>query len=388
MSSSSKPYFNISTIGQNDHGKTTLTAAITKTLATKSKTYGEIANAPEKKVHGTTTRAAHIEYETQKHCYGQVDFPGHADYIKNVLGGAVQMDGAILVVSATEGPMPQTREQVRLARQAGVARIIVFLNKCDMVNDQQLGQVETKVRELLRTYDFPGNDVPIIRGSAQQALNGVGGELGERAIIRLGEALDAYIPEPEEAVSRPFWMPVEETFPHSSRGMVATGRVERGVIRVGDQVEIVGVGATTGTVCMGVEMFRRPLDMAEAGENVGVLLRGVKHEDMERGYVLATPGTARLCAGFKAEVYVLNVDEGGPATPFPNHYQPQFYFRRMDLKGSILFPGGRETVRPGDNLSITINLTVPIAIEEGQNFTIHEGGKTLGFGVVVSMIGQ
>ncbi|KAB8262987.1 P-loop containing nucleoside triphosphate hydrolase protein [Aspergillus pseudonomiae] len=273
------------------------------------------------------------------------------------------MDGAILVVSATEGPMPQTREQVRLARQAGVPYIVVFLNKCDVVNDQQLGQVETKVRELLRTYDFPGNDVLIIRGSAQQALNGVGGELGERVIIRLGEALDAYIPEPEEVVSRPFWMPVEETFPHSSRGMVATGWVERGVIRVGDQVEIVGVGATTGTVYM-----------AEAGENVGVLLRGIKREDMERGYVLATPGTARLCAGFKAEVYVLNVDEGGRATPFPNHYQPQFYFRRMDLKGSIWFPGSRETVRPGDNLSITVNLTVPIAMEEGQNFTVHEGG--------------
>ncbi|KNG82744.1 elongation factor Tu [Aspergillus nomiae NRRL 13137] len=366
MSSSSKPYFNISTIGQNGHGKTTLAAAITKTLATKSKTHGEI--------------------NTRRRRKSTVDFPGHADYIKNVLGGAVQMDGAILVVSATEGPMPQTREQVRLARQAGVARIVVFLNKCDMVNDQQLGQVETKVRELLRTYDFPGNDVPIIRGSAQQALNGVGGELGERAIIRLGEALDAYIPEPEGALSDPFWMPVEETFPHSSRGMVATGRVERGVIRVGDQVEVVGVGTTTGTVCMGVEMFRRPVDMAEVGENVGVLLRGIKREDVERGCVLATPGTARWCADFKAEVYVLNMDEGGRATPFPNHYQPQFYFRRIDLKGSISFPRSRETVKPGDNLSITANLAVPIAMRKGQNFIIHEGGKVLGFGIVTSII--
>jgi elongation factor Tu len=391
MPSHRKPYINIGTIGHNDHGKTTLTAAITRTLATKFSstimTYEEIDNAPEKKVYGTTIRSAQIEYETETRCYRHVDYPRHADYIKNMLSGAAQMDGAILVVSATDGPMPQTREQIRLARQAGVPYIVVFLNKCDMVDDdQQLELVEMKVRELLHEYDFPGNNVPIIKGSAQEALDGVAGELGDRAIIRLGEALDAYIPAPVQAVSRPFVMPVEAAFTISGRGTVATGRVERGIIKVGDDVEVLGISGTVRTVCTGVEMFKKQLDFAEAGENVGILLRGLKREHVESGYVLAMPDTAWMHTDFTAEVYMLDMGEGGRAKPFPSHYQPQFYFRRMDVKGSISFPGGREIAMPGDNLSITVKLIALTVIEEGLHFTIHEGGKTLGFGVVTSIL--
>ncbi|CAG7927892.1 unnamed protein product [Penicillium olsonii] len=393
MPSRRKPYINIGTIGQNDHGKTTLTAAITRTLAAKFSstimTYEEIDNAPEKKFHGTTIRSAQIEYKTETRFYRQVDCPRHADYIKNMLSGVGQMDGAILVVSATDGPMPQTRGQIRLARQAGVPYIIVFLNKCDLVDDdQQLELVEMKVRELLCEYDFPGNNVPIIKGSAQEALNGVGGELGERAIIRLGEALDAYIPAPVQAVSRPFLMPVEQAFSVGARGMTVTGRVERGVISVGDEVEVVGFGRIARTVCIGIETFKEQQDFVEAGEvdNVGILLRGLKREEVRSGYVLAMPGTARMHTHFTAEVYMLDMDEGGRARPFPNHYQPQLSFHRMDVKGAVSFPRGREMAMPGNNLSITVKLIAWIAIEEGLHFTIHEGGKTLGFGVVTSIL--
>lgn len=350
-------------------------------------TYGAIDNAPEKKVYGTTIRTAHVEYETENRYYSHVDFPGHADYIKNMLSGAVQMDGAILVVSAVDGPKQQTREQIRLARQAGVPYIVVFLNKCDIVDgEEQLKLVEMEVRELLHIYDFLGNDVPIIKGSAQKVLDGAGGELGDRAIIRLGEALDAYIPAPVQAVSRPFLMAVDETPYLPSRGLVAIGRVERGMIAIGDEVEVVGFGRTSLTICAGVEMFKKQLDMGEAGENVGILLRGLRREDVRRGCVLARPGTALMHADFKAEVYVLDTDEGGHTTPSPNHYLLHFYFHGMDMKGSISFPGGMEMVKPGDNLSVAIKLNAPIAMEKGLHFAIREGDRTFGFGVTTSIL--
>ncbi|KAJ5675409.1 elongation factor Tu [Penicillium macrosclerotiorum] len=398
MSSRRKPYVNICTIGHNGHGKTTLTAAITRTLAAKFSSttmmpYEKIEHAPEKKVYGTTIRAAHVEYETETRCYSHVDCPGHTDYIKNMLSSAVQMDGAILVVSAIDGPMPQTREQIRLARQAGVPKIVVFLNKCDLVDDEeQLKLVEMKVRELLHEYDFLGNNVPIIKGSARKALDGVGGELGDRAIVALGEALDAYIPAPVQVVSRPFLMAVDETsyLPRCGTqvgGMVAIGRVERGMIKVGDQVEVVGFGMTSSTICTGVQTFKKQLDMAHAGENVGILLRGLKREDVRRGCVLAKPGTVMVNADFTAEVYVLDIDEGGHTKPLPNHNQLHFYFHGIEMKGSISYlEKGRETAKPGDNLSVTVKLITPIVMEKGLHFAIYENGRTLGFGVVASIL--
>ncbi|GLI77723.1 translation elongation factor Tu [Penicillium ochrochloron] len=386
--SDTKPRINVGTIGHHDHGKTTLTAAIIRTLGgtTTTTSYDEIAHPPEHKVHGITISKAHLEYETEARHYSHVDCPSHADYIKNIIGGPVQMDGAILVVSATDGPVWQTREEIRLARQAGVRFIVVFLNKCDIVDDEeQLRLVETEVRKLLSNYDYPGDDVPIIKGSAQQALDREGAEFGERAIIRLGEALDTYIPTPVDIMSRPFFMPVEDMFSIAGRGTVATGRVERGMIRVGDTVEIVGMGSTFWTTCIGVEAFKKQLDLAWAGESVGILLRGVKREDMGRGFVLAMPRTIFRYANFRAEVYVLRENEGGRSTPFTNYYRPQFFFHNMDITGSISLPRGREMVMPGDNLSVTVKLNVPIMMEEGLHFVIREGGRTVGFGVVTAI---
>lgn len=390
-SSRRKPYVNICIIGHDSHGKTTLTAAIASTLAAKFSstarfTYEEIDNAPEKKVHGITIRTAHVEYETENRYYSHVDFPDHADYIKNMLSGTMQVDGAILVVSAIDGPTPQTREQIRLAREAAVPYIVVFLSKCDIVNgEEQLKLVEMEVRELLHKYDFSGNEVPIIKGSAQKALDGVRGELGDRAIIRLGEALDAYIPAPVQVVSRPFLMAVDEAFYLPSRGTVATGRVERGMIAIGDKVEVIGFGTASSTICTGVEMFKKQLEMCEAGENVGILLRGLKREDVRRGCVLANPGTAMMLADFTAEVYVLDTDEDRHTTSSPNHYRLHFYFHGVDMNGSISFPGGREIVKAGDHLSITVKLIASIMIENGLHFVIYEGDRTLGFGIVTSI---
>ena len=386
-----KPHVNIGTIGHVDHGKTTLTAAITKVLAGKGqaefKAFDQIDNAPEERERGITIATAHVEYETEKRHYAHVDCPGHADYVKNMITGAAQMDGAILVVSAADGPMPQTREHILLARQVGVPYIVVFLNKADMVDDAELLElVELEIRELLSSYDFPGDDIPIIKGSALQALNGEQGELAEPAIIALMDAVDAYIPEPERAIDKPFLMPVEDVFSISGRGTVATGRVERGIVKVGEEVEIVGIKATTKTTVTGVEMFRKLLDEGRAGDNIGALLRGVKREDIERGQVLAKPGSITPHTKFKAEAYILTKEEGGRHTPFFNGYRPQFYFRTTDVTGVVDLAAGTEMVMPGDNVAVTINLITPIAMDEGLRFAIREGGRTVGAGVVSSII--
>ena len=386
-----KPHVNIGTIGHVDHGKTTLTAAITKVLAGKGqaefKAFDQIDNAPEERERGITIATAHVEYETDKRHYAHVDCPGHADYVKNMITGAAQMDGAILVVSAADGPMPQTREHILLARQVGVPYIVVFLNKADMVDDAELLElVELEIRELLSSYDFPGDDIPIIKGSALQALNGEKGELAEPAILALMEAVDSYIPEPQRAIDKPFLMPVEDVFSISGRGTVATGRVERGIIKVGEEVEIVGIKATAKTTVTGVEMFRKLLDEGRAGDNIGALLRGVKREDIERGQVLAKPGSITPHTKFKAEAYVLTKEEGGRHTPFFNGYRPQFYFRTTDVTGVVDLPAGTEMVVPGDNIAVTVNLITPIAMDEGLRFAIREGGRTVGAGVVSSII--
>ena len=386
-----KPHVNVGTIGHVDHGKTTLTAAITTVLAKKfggaAKGYDQIDNAPEEKARGITINTSHVEYETENRHYAHVDCPGHADYVKNMITGAAQMDGAILVCSAADGPMPQTREHILLARQVGVPYIIVFLNKCDMVDDAELLElVEMEVRELLSKYEFPGDDVPIIKGSALKALEGDAGEIGEGAIMALADALDSYIPTPERAVDKPFLLPIEDVFSISGRGTVVTGRVERGIVKVGEEIEIVGIKATVKTICTGVEMFRKLLDQGQAGDNVGVLLRGTKREDVERGQVLAKPGSITPHTHFTGEVYVLSKDEGGRHTPFFNNYRPQFYFRTTDVTGAIALPEGVEMVMPGDNVSMTVKLICPIAMEEGLRFAIREGGRTVGAGVVAKII--
>ena len=386
-----KPHVNVGTIGHVDHGKTTLTAAIATVLSAKfggeAKKYDEIDAAPEEKARGITINTAHVEYETANRHYAHVDCPGHADYVKNMITGAAQMDGAILVCSAADGPMPQTREHILLARQVGVPYIIVFLNKCDMVDDAELLElVEMEVRELLSKYEFPGDDLPIIRGSAKLALEGDKGDLGEGAILKLAEALDSYIPTPERAIDGTFLMPVEDVFSISGRGTVVTGRVERGIIKVGEEIEIVGIRDTQKTTCTGVEMFRKLLDQGQAGDNVGVLLRGTKREEVERGQVLAKPGSIKPHKHFTGEIYVLSKDEGGRHTPFFNNYRPQFYFRTTDVTGAIELPEGKEMVMPGDNVSITVKLINPIAMEEGLRFAIREGGRTVGAGVVAKIM--
>jgi elongation factor Tu len=386
-----KPHVNVGTIGHVDHGKTTLTAAITTVLSTKfggeAKAYDQIDAAPEEKARGITINTAHVEYETANRHYAHVDCPGHADYVKNMITGAAQMDGAILVCSAADGPMPQTREHILLARQVGVPHIIVFLNKCDMVDDAELLElVEMEVRELLTKYDFPGDDTPIIHGSAKLALEGDKGPLGEQAIMKLAEAMDTYFPTPQRAVDGAFLMPVEDVFSISGRGTVVTGRVERGVIKVGEEIEIVGIKATQKTTCTGVEMFRKLLDQGQAGDNVGILLRGTKREEVERGQVLCKPGSIKPHTHFTAEIYVLSKDEGGRHTPFFNNYRPQFYFRTTDVTGAIELPKDKEMVMPGDNVTITVKLIAPIAMEEGLRFAIREGGKTVGAGVVAKIM--
>jgi len=386
-----KPHVNVGTIGHVDHGKTTLTAAITTVLSAKfggeAKAYDQIDAAPEEKARGITINTAHVEYETKNRHYAHVDCPGHADYVKNMITGAAQMDGAILVVSAADGPMPQTREHILLARQVGVPYIIVFMNKCDMVDDEELLElVEMEVRELLSKYDFPGDDIPIIKGSALKALQGDQGDLGEPSIFRLADALDSYIPEPKRALDGAFLMPVEDVFSISGRGTVVTGRIERGIVKVGEELEIVGIKPTLKTTCTGVEMFRKLLDQGQAGDNVGVLLRGTKREEVERGQVLAKPGSITPHTKFTAEIYVLGKDEGGRHTPFFQGYRPQFYFRTTDVTGAVELPTGTEMVMPGDNVSITVNLINPIAMEEGLRFAIREGGRTVGAGVVAKII--
>ncbi len=386
-----KPHVNVGTIGHVDHGKTTLTAAITMVLAAKyggeAKKYDQIDAAPEEKARGITINTAHVEYETAARHYAHVDCPGHADYVKNMITGAAQMDGAILVVSAADGPMPQTREHILLARQVGVPYIIVFLNKCDMVDDEELLElVEMEVRELLSKYDFPGDDIPIIKGSALKALEGDTSEIGEGAIMALAAALDSYIPTPQRVVDKPFLLPIEDVFSISGRGTVVTGRVERGIVKVGEEIEIVGIKPTIKTICTGVEMFRKLLDQGQAGDNVGVLLRGTKREDVERGQVLAKPGSINPHTHFTGEVYVLSKDEGGRHTPFFNNYRPQFYFRTTDVTGAISLPEGVEMVMPGDNIQMTVKLINPIAMEEGLRFAIREGGRTVGAGVVAKII--
>ncbi|MDD2318702.1 MAG: elongation factor Tu [Geobacteraceae bacterium] len=386
-----KPHINIGTIGHVDHGKTTLTAAITKVLASKGqaefKSFDQIDNAPEERERGITIATAHVEYETENRHYAHVDCPGHADYVKNMITGAAQMDGAILVVSAADGPMPQTREHILLARQVGVPYIVVFLNKADMVDDEELLElVELEIRELLSAYDFPGDDIPIVMGSALKALEGDTGELGEQAIYKLMDAVDSYVPEPERAIDKPFIMPVEDVFSISGRGTVATGRVERGIVKVGEEVEIVGIRPTQKTTVTGVEMFRKLLDEGRAGDNIGALLRGVKREEIERGQVLAKPGSITPHTKFKAEAYILTKEEGGRHTPFFNGYRPQFYFRTTDVTGIVELPAGTEMVMPGDNVAVTVNLITPIAMDEGLRFAIREGGRTVGAGVVSSII--
>jgi elongation factor Tu len=386
-----KPHVNVGTIGHVDHGKTTLTAAITTILSKKfggmAKGYADIDSAPEEKARGITINTAHVEYETESRHYAHVDCPGHADYVKNMITGAAQMDGAILVVSAADGPMPQTREHILLARQVGVPYIIVFMNKADMVDDAELLElVEMEVRELLSKYDFPGDDIPIIIGSALKALEGDASEIGEAAIFRLADALDSYIPTPERAIDKPFLLPIEDVFSISGRGTVVTGRVERGIVKVGEEIEIVGIKPTVKTTCTGVEMFRKLLDQGQAGDNVGVLLRGTKREDVERGQVLAKPGSITPHTKFTAEIYVLSKDEGGRHTPFFNGYRPQFYFRTTDVTGAIELPEGTEMVMPGENVSIKAALIAPIAMEEGLRFAIREGGRTVGAGVVAKII--
>ena len=385
----SKPHVNVGTIGHVDHGKTTLTAALTTILAKKfggaAKAYDQIDNAPEEKARGITINTSHVEYETETRHYAHVDCPGHADYVKNMITGAAQMDGAILVCSAADGPMPQTREHILLARQVGVPYIIVFMNKCDMVDDAELLElVEMEIRDLLSSYDFPGDDCPIVQGSALKALEGDAAY--EEKIFELAAALDSYIPTPERAVDKPFLLPIEDVFSISGRGTVVTGRVERGIIHVGDEIEIVGLKATQKTTCTGVEMFRKLLDEGQAGDNVGVLLRVTKREDVERGQVLAKPDTITPHTKFKAEVYVLSKEEGGRHTPFFANYRPQFYFRTTDVTGAVTLEEGVEMVMPGENVTITVELIAPIAMEEGLRFAIREGGRTVGAGVVSSVI--
>ncbi len=386
-----KPHVNVGTIGHVDHGKTTLTAALTVCQAKKfggeAKAYDQIDNAPEEKARGITINTSHVEYESSQRHYAHVDCPGHADYVKNMITGAAQMDGAILVVSAADGPMPQTREHILLARQVGVPFIVVFLNKADMVDDPELLElVEMEVRELLTTYGFPGDTTPIVKGSALKALEGDSSDIGVPAIEKLIEALDSYIPLPKRAVDGPFLMPVEDVFSISGRGTVATGRVERGIVRVNDEIEIVGIKATAKTVVTGVEMFRKLLDEGQAGDNVGVLLRGTKREEIERGQVLAKPGSIPPHTHFEAEVYVLTKEEGGRHTPFFKGYRPQFYFRTTDVTGSVELPAGVEMVMPGDNIQMTIELITPIAMDQGLRFAIREGGRTVGAGVVTKIL--
>ncbi|AKH21366.1 elongation factor Tu [Sedimenticola thiotaurini] len=386
-----KPHVNVGTIGHVDHGKTTLTAAITKVMAEarggEFKDYADIDNAPEERERGITIATAHVEYESDTRHYAHVDCPGHADYVKNMITGAAQMDGAILVVSAADGPMPQTREHILLSRQVGVPYILVYMNKADMVDDEELLElVEMEIRELLDQYEFPGDDTPIIVGSALKALEGDTSEIGAPSIIKLVEAMDSYIPTPERDTDKSFLMPIEDVFSISGRGTVVTGRVERGIIHVGDEVEIVGIKDTTKTTCTGVEMFRKLLDQGEAGDNVGVLLRGTKREEVERGQVLAKPGTITPHTHFEAEVYVLSKDEGGRHTPFFNNYRPQFYFRTTDVTGACDLPEGVEMVMPGDNVKMQVKLIAPIAMEEGLRFAIREGGRTVGAGVVAKII--
>ena len=386
-----KPHCNVGTIGHVDHGKTSLTAAITKVLSETGgatyTAYDQIDKAPEERARGITIATAHVEYETAKRHYAHVDCPGHADYVKNMITGAAQMDGAILVVSAADGPMPQTREHILLARQVGVPAIVVFLNKVDMVDDPELlDLVELEVRELLSSYQFPGDKIPVIRGSALMALEGKEPSQGHEAILKLMEAVDAYIPQPERAKDRPFLMPIEDVFSISGRGTVVTGRVERGIIKVGDEVEIVGLTATSRTVVTGVEMFRKLLDSGEAGDNIGALLRGTKREEVERGQVLAAPGSITPHTNFQAEAYILTKEEGGRHTPFFTNYRPQFYFRTTDVTGTVRLPEGTEMVMPGDNVSMEVELIAPIAMDEGLRFAIREGGRTVGAGVVAKII--
>ena len=386
-----KPHCNIGTIGHVDHGKTTLTAAITRVLAESGGAeftdYADIDKAPEEKARGITINTAHVEYETANRHYAHVDCPGHADYIKNMITGAAQMDGAILVVSAADGPMPQTREHILLARQVGVPAIVVYLNKVDQVDDEELLElVELEVRELLSSYEFPGDDIPIVKGSALSALEGKEDETGQASILALMEAVDSYIPQPDRPVDLPFLMPIEDVFSISGRGTVVTGRIERGFVKVGDEIEIVGIKDTSKTVCTGVEMFRKLLDSGEAGDNVGCLLRGVGREDVERGQVLSKPGSITPHTNFKCECYILTKDEGGRHTPFFSNYRPQFYFRTTDVTGSVKLPDGTEMVMPGDNIAMEIELIAPIAMDEGLRFAIREGGRTVGAGVVTSII--
>jgi elongation factor Tu len=386
-----KPHVNVGTIGHVDHGKTTLTAALTKILSAKYggdvKTFDDIDNAPEERERGITIATAHVEYETEARHYAHVDCPGHADYVKNMITGAAQMDGAILVVSAADGPMPQTREHILLARQVGVPYMVVYLNKADMVDDAELLElVEMEVRDLLSSYEFPGDDTPIIIGSALKALEGDDTELGEGSIMQLAEALDSYIPEPERAVDGAFLMPIEDVFSISGRGTVVTGRVERGVVKIGEEIEIIGIRDTEKTTCTGVEMFRKLLDEGQAGDNIGVLLRGTKRDDVERGQVLAHPKSITPHTKFEAEVYILSKEEGGRHTPFFQGYRPQFYFRTTDVTGECVLPDGVEMVMPGDNININATLIAPIAMEEGLRFAIREGGRTVGAGVVVKVI--
>ena len=386
-----KPHVNIGTIGHVDHGKTTLTAAITKVLAetggATSIAYDEIDKAPEEKERGITINTAHVEYETGARHYAHVDCPGHADYVKNMITGAAQMDGGILVVSASDGPMPQTREHILLARQVGVPALVVFLNKVDQVDDPELLElVEMEVRELLSKYEFPGDDIPIIKGSALKGLEGDKSDIGAPAILKLMEEVDKYVPQPDRPVDQPFLMPIEDVFSISGRGTVVTGRVESGVINVNDEIEIIGIKDTTKTVCTGVEMFRKLLDRGEAGDNIGALLRGINREDVERGQVLAKPGSIKPHTKFKAETYVLTKEEGGRHTPFFGNYRPQFYFRTTDVTGTVELPSGTEMVMPGDNIGLTVNLIAPIAMAKGLKFAIREGGKTVGAGVVSEII--
>jgi len=386
-----KPHVNVGTIGHVDHGKTTLTAALTKVMAEASggevKAFDEIDNAPEEKARGITIATSHVEYESANRHYAHVDCPGHADYVKNMITGAAQMDGAILVVSAADGPMPQTREHILLSRQVGVPYIVVFMNKADMVDDEELLElVEMEIRELLDAYDFPGDDTPIIIGSALKALEGDTSEIGVPAIMKLVEALDTYVPEPERAIEGDYLMPVEDVFSISGRGTVVTGRIERGIIKVGEEIAIVGIKDTQKTICTGVEMFRKLLDQGEAGDNVGILLRGTKREDVERGQVLAKPGSITPHTKFECEVYILSKEEGGRHTPFFNGYRPQFYFRTTDVTGACELPSGVEMVMPGDNVKMEVTLIAPIAMEDGLRFAIREGGRTVGAGVVSKII--
>jgi elongation factor Tu len=384
-----KPHCNIGTIGHVDHGKTSLTAAITKILAKTGgatfTAYDQIDKAPEERARGITISTAHVEYETKNRHYAHVDCPGHADYVKNMITGAAQMDGAILVVSAADGPMPQTREHILLARQVGVPALVVFLNKCDIADPDLLELVELEVRELLSSYQFPGDDIPIIHGSAVCALNDTQPELGEQAVLKLMEAVDSYIPQPERAVDKPFLMPIEDVFSISGRGTVVTGRVERGIVKVGEEVEIVGIKDTVKTIVTGVEMFRKLLDQGQAGDNIGALLRGTKREDVERGQVLAKPGTITPHTKFQAEAYILTKEEGGRHTPFFTNYRPQFYFRTTDVTGIVTLPEGTEMVMPGDNVSMSVQLIAPIAMDDGLRFAIREGGRTVGAGVVAKI---